>query len=245
MLAATASSEWGPGYGADAAADRIAQENGNYWQTVAKTDCGAWWQADLGQIVPVRGVKIAWARFEDKYHAPPARVIVQFSDAGGDGPWRDVLTIEPDKIPADEAPFDAARSWDYAFSEPASGRFVRLFFPDGDRITLADGVASGQYQSPVHDWGVPARLRELTVAADLHGAQAFVSVETSDDGFMTTTSSSTLPVPDGVKSWALKDSQRHAVRVRFELLRPAGATASPVIDGFRITADPLPAGGGQ
>lgn len=133
MLAATASSEWGPGYGADAAADGIAQENGNYWQTIAKTDRGAWWQADLGQVVPVRGVKIAWARYEDKYHAPPARVIVRISDTGGDGPWRDVLTIEPDKIPADEAPFDAARSWDYPFSEPASGRFVRLFFPDGDQ----------------------------------------------------------------------------------------------------------------
>ena len=65
-LAVTASSEWGPGYGADAAADGIADENGNYWQTVAKQDRGAWWQADLGQVVPVRGVKIAWARYEEK-----------------------------------------------------------------------------------------------------------------------------------------------------------------------------------
>jgi hypothetical protein len=31
---ATASSEWGPGYGAVAAADAVRHENGNYWQTV-------------------------------------------------------------------------------------------------------------------------------------------------------------------------------------------------------------------
>ena len=108
-LAATASSEWGAGYGAEAAADGIAHENGNYWQTVEKQDRDAWWQADLGQVVPVRGIKVAWACYEDKYHAPPARVIVQLSNTGGDGSWKDVLTIEADKIPADEAPFEPER----------------------------------------------------------------------------------------------------------------------------------------
>ena len=124
LLAATASSEWGAGYGADAAADGIANENGNYWQTVEKTDRGAWWQVDLGQVVPVRGIQVAWACYENKYHAPPARVIVQLSNTGGEGPWQDVLTIEADKIPADEAPFEAERAWDYPL--PAAVPVVRL-----------------------------------------------------------------------------------------------------------------------
>ncbi|MHB8861132.1 MAG: discoidin domain-containing protein [Pirellulaceae bacterium] len=132
-LAATASSEWGGGYGAEAAADGIANENGNYWQTVAKQDGGAWWQVDLGQNVPVRGIKVAWACYEDKYHAPPARLIIQLSNTGDGGSWRDVLTIEADKLPADEAPFDVDRSWDYPLPEAISGRFVRLLFPDGDQ----------------------------------------------------------------------------------------------------------------
>ncbi len=60
-------------------------------------------------------------------------MIVQISDTGADGPWQDVLTIGADKIPADEAPYESERSWDYPFPEAASGRFVRLFFPDGDQ----------------------------------------------------------------------------------------------------------------
>ena len=133
VLAATASSQWGPGYGADAAVDGIANENGNYWQTVAKEDRGAWWQVDLGQVVPVRAVQIAWARYQDKYHSTPARMIVQLSNTGADGPWQDVLIVRPDKIPADETPFDPERSWRYPFPEAVPGRFVRLFFPDGDQ----------------------------------------------------------------------------------------------------------------
>ncbi|MHB8969219.1 MAG: discoidin domain-containing protein [Pirellulaceae bacterium] len=132
-LAATASSEWGAGYGATAAADCIANENGNYWQTVEKLDRDAWWQVDLGQVVPVRGIKVAWACYEDKYHAPPARVIVQLSNTGVDGSWKDVLTFAADKIPADETPFEPAREWDYPLPEAAPGRFVRLCFPDGDQ----------------------------------------------------------------------------------------------------------------
>ncbi|MCU0962911.1 MAG: discoidin domain-containing protein, partial [Pirellulaceae bacterium] len=132
-VAVTASSQWGAGYEADAAADGIGNENGNYWQTVEKTDRGAWWQADLGQVVPVRGIQIAWACYEDKYHAPPARVIVQLSDTAGADSWKDVLTIEADRIPADEAPFEFDRSWDYPFPESVPGRFVRLLFPDGDQ----------------------------------------------------------------------------------------------------------------
>lgn len=111
LLAATASSEWGAGYGAAAAADGIANENGNYWQTIEKQDRDAWWRVDLGQVVLVRGIKIAWACYEDKHHAPPARVIVQLSTTGIDGSWEDVLTFEADRIPADESPFEPAREW--------------------------------------------------------------------------------------------------------------------------------------
>jgi hypothetical protein len=106
----------------------------------------------------------------------------------------------------------------------------------GDRITLAEGAASGTYQSPAYDWGVPASLRELTVAAELNGARVSVSIETSDDGFKTVTSESKFPVRDGVNAYPLKDAQGSAVRVRFELLRPAGTAALPLIDGFRVTA---------
>ena len=45
---ATASSEWSAECTAARAADRIAGENNNYWQTVKDTDKGAWWQLDLG-----------------------------------------------------------------------------------------------------------------------------------------------------------------------------------------------------
>ena len=37
-VAATASSEWGPNYGAAAAGDVVAHENANYWQTVEGKD---------------------------------------------------------------------------------------------------------------------------------------------------------------------------------------------------------------
>ena len=105
----------------------------------------------------------------------------------------------------------------------------------GDRITLSEGAAFGVYQSPAHDWGVPANLQELTVAVELNGAQVTVAIESSDDGFKTVTSGSRMPTGDGVNSWALKDTQGREVRVRFEMLRPTGATVSPVIDGFRVT----------
>ena len=63
----------------------------------------------------------------------------------------------------------------------------------GDRITLAQGAASGTYQSPAYDWGVPASLQELTVAAELNGAEVSVSIETSDDGFKTVNSGKQVP----------------------------------------------------
>jgi hypothetical protein len=106
----------------------------------------------------------------------------------------------------------------------------------GDRLVLAEGAASGTYQSPVFDWGESARLQELTVAAELNSAEMAVSVETSDDGFKTILSTSKFSLRDGVNAYALKDAAGRAVRVRLDLLRPAGTTESPVLDGFRITA---------
>jgi hypothetical protein len=131
---ATASSEWGAGYGATAAADGVAGENGNYWQTAQGKDKGAWWQADLGEVAPVQGVRVAWARYEDKYHSPPASVVVQVSATGAEGSWKDALMIRADNIPRDEAPYDPGKTWDYPFPESTSARYVRLLFPDGDQV---------------------------------------------------------------------------------------------------------------
>jgi hypothetical protein len=58
---------------------------------------------------------------------------MRFSSTGVDGSWKDVLAIEADKIPTDETPIEPAREWDYRLPEAAPGRFVRLFFPDGDQ----------------------------------------------------------------------------------------------------------------
>jgi len=128
-----ASSEWGPGYDAAAAADAIAHENANYWQTVQGKDRGAWWQLDLGQVFPVKGVKIAWARCEDKYHCPPATATVQVSLTGEEGAWKDVRSIAASEIPRDGQPYDPEREWSYPLTEAAPARYVRLLFPDGDQ----------------------------------------------------------------------------------------------------------------
>ncbi|MBM4091031.1 MAG: hypothetical protein FJ276_16655 [Planctomycetes bacterium] len=107
----------------------------------------------------------------------------------------------------------------------------------GDRATLAQGATSGTYQSPAYDWTVPSRLRELTVAVALHGGQVSVTVETSRDGFATIASASQLSLRDSVNSYPLNDAPGSAVRVRFEVIRPPAAADSPMVDGFRITAD--------
>ena len=81
---------------------------------------------------------------------------------------------------------------------------------------------------------MPASPKELTVAADLNGGQISVTVETSDDGFRTVRSHARLFLRDGVKAYSLRGLWGHAVRVRFGLLRPRGAAASPSVDGFRL-----------
>ena len=130
---ATASSEIGPGYGAMAVADSIAHENGNYWHPIKGQDDGAWWQLDLRQVIALEGVEVVWARYEDKYHCPPARLVIQASLTGEPGSWKDVRSVARDEIPRDGDPYDVQRQWQYKLAKVTATRYVRLFFPDGDQ----------------------------------------------------------------------------------------------------------------
>ncbi|MFH1920631.1 MAG: discoidin domain-containing protein [Planctomycetota bacterium] len=127
----TASSEFRSGYGALQAADGIAEENGNYWQTLEGQDKGAWWQQDLGQVFDIQGVKITWARYQDKVHCPPASAVVETSLTGKEGSWKDVRTIGPDEIPRDGQPYEDARESCCVLPEETKARYVRLLFPEG------------------------------------------------------------------------------------------------------------------
>jgi hypothetical protein len=101
-------------------------------------------------------------------------------------------------------------------------------------------LPSGTYTSPPYDWTVPAKLTELTVAADLHGGQVTAVVETSNDGFASVLSSSEVRLRDGVGSYPLTGIKQAAqmIRVRLVLARGADAATSPAVDGFRISAEP-------
>ena len=127
----TASSEFRSGYGAPLAADGIAGENGNYWQTLQGQDKDAWWQQDLGQVFEVRGVKITWAEYQDKVHCPPARIVVQTSLTAQEGSWKTVREINPEEIPPDGQPYNRARQCHCVLPEKTSVRHLRLLFPDG------------------------------------------------------------------------------------------------------------------
>jgi hypothetical protein len=127
----TASSEWGPGYGAAQAEDGVAGENGNYWQTPQGKDKGAWWQQDLGQAAKVEGVTVSWARYEDKVHCPPARASIQLSLSGAEGSWKEARIITPQEVPRDGQPYPSNPEWRYALAAPTPARYVRLLFPDG------------------------------------------------------------------------------------------------------------------
>lgn len=160
-LGAAVSCEWGPGYGAPQAADGVADVNGNYWQTVQGQDKGAWWQQDLGGAVAVRGVKIAWARYEDKVHCPPGSMVIQVSLTGAEGSWRDVRTVRADEIPRDGQPYDAQREWSYALPPGTEARFVRLVFPEGaqQKARYPGYLCLGEVE--VQTPGVPPRIVAL------------------------------------------------------------------------------------
>jgi hypothetical protein len=76
-------------------------------------------------------VRIAWARYQDKIHCPPARAVIQTSLTGAEGSWTDARAIGPADLPRDGQPDEPEREWRYALPEGASARFVRLLFPDG------------------------------------------------------------------------------------------------------------------
>ncbi|NUQ65841.1 MAG: hypothetical protein HUU20_25545, partial [Pirellulales bacterium] len=109
----------------------------------------------------------------------------------------------------------------------------------GDTITLAAGERSGVYQSPVYDWGQQAELKEIAVAAELHGGRATAVVEISDDGFKTAQGRFEMPLAHGVNRFPLdfQGKRARAVRVGFSLTRADGATA-PVVDAFRVVGSP-------
>jgi hypothetical protein len=100
--------------------------------------------------------------------------------------------------------------------------------------------ALGIYTSPLFDWTTPARLRELTVALDLHGGQAVAVVETSDDDLATVRSRAAVTLRENVTVYPLDTEQLggRCVRLRLELRRGADPSATPVVDGFRVVAAP-------
>ena len=86
---------------------------------------------------------------------------------------------------------------------------------------------------------VPAKLKDITVAADLNGGKVTATVETSNDGFRTVASRIQLPIGDGVQTYSLDtlQSPSRAVRVRFELTCGEQSASTPAIDAYRITAE--------
>ena len=88
---------------------------------------------DLGREVPVPSVKIAWARYEDKVHCPPASMVIQVSSTGAAGSWNDVLKLGPKDLPRDGQPYDANRKWEFTLPQPTPTRYVRLLFPEGSQ----------------------------------------------------------------------------------------------------------------
>ena len=87
----------------------------------------------MGRVFPVEGVKIAWARYQDTYHCPPATAIIQISLTGKEGSFQDAIRIAREEIPDDGRPYDAGRDWRYALPEATPARYVRLVFPEGDQ----------------------------------------------------------------------------------------------------------------
>ncbi|MBI5395702.1 MAG: hypothetical protein HZA91_10435 [Verrucomicrobia bacterium] len=99
---------------------------------------------------------------------------------------------------------------------------------------------SGSYQSPPYDWALPAKLTELTLAAELNGGQVTATIELSNDGFRTIVSAMEVHVRDGVNTYPLNSlaATAHAVRVRLDLSRGSDVASTPVVDGFRIIGQP-------
>ena len=101
-------------------------------------------------------------------------------------------------------------------------------------------VASGSYLSPVCDWGVRARVTELTIATELNSGRVTAMIEVSDDGFRTVQSRTAIQVKEGVQAYPLRPELgiARAIRVRFDLSRGSDPGSSPLIDGFRVVGQP-------
>jgi hypothetical protein len=115
---------------------------------------------------------------------------------------------------------------------------VDFIEPYGNSIVLQKSAPIGMYQSPPNDWGMPARLTELTVTVDLHGGQGTVTVETSNDSFGKISSTGPIRLQDGVFTYPLGVGKEPAqmVRLRFDLVKGADTAAKPSLDGFRLLA---------
>jgi hypothetical protein len=86
---------------------------------------------------------------------------------------------------------------------------------------------------------VLAKLTRLDVAAELRGGRVLATVETSDDGFRTVSGQNRIPVREGFGSYPLSALKRpsRAVRVRLDLTAAERGHATPMVDGFRVTAE--------
>jgi hypothetical protein len=150
------------------------------------------------------------------------------------------VRVEP-RGPTIEMPLSWTMDWTLKSSDagPAAVSQVEFTGAYQSEAVLARGAARGTWESPVQDWTMPLRLTELTLALDLNGGQGAATVETSDDAFKSIRSQIRIEAKDGVHSYPLKDAAGAQVRIRVELRRPAPASPSPMLDGFRLTAAPL------
>jgi len=130
-MRATASSEWGQGYGAAQAVNGVAGIESDYWQTVEGQDKGAWVQIDLGRGVHVEAVTLTWARYQARVHCPPASVVILTGPSPGTADLAVVRRIGPDELPLDGETYGAGSTSSYTVPGQPLARYIRIAFPDG------------------------------------------------------------------------------------------------------------------
>lgn len=113
-----------------------------------------WWQVDLGAVGSISAVGLAYGGYQDVFYGVPATTVVQVKDALCD-PFVDVARITADESPEHDDPF-APRTVRYALPAGTSGRYVRLLFPDGNKLPHPAGLpANGAALSEVAVYGTP------------------------------------------------------------------------------------------
>jgi hypothetical protein len=122
------------------------------------------------------------------------------------------------------------------------GSLVQLKKLPGEQPSAVRYAKCGSLLSPAWDWMTAASLRDLTVAAELNRGSVAATLETSNDGFRTVAAQGQLAIRDGVSTYPLSQLHRpsRAVRIRLDLTPGDRGTSTPVIDAFRITAEPAP-----